>query len=105
MKRNFYYSYLEKFKMKKTTTAILFLCIFIVFTFEVPVNAQQFNSDNYLTMPHGTGTFVLTAGQRNAAIINSFALVQDWEFFAQANLYWENQDKNLSQHFTTTLYI
>jgi len=91
--------------MKKTTTAILFLCIFIVFTFEVVVNAQQFNSDNYLTMPHGTCTFVLTAGQRNATFVNSFALVQNWEFFAQANLYWENQDKNLSQHFTTTLYM
>ena len=90
--------------MKKTTNAILFLCILIVLTFEISVNAQQFNTDNYLTMPHGTGTFVLTAGQRNAAIINSFALIPRWEFFAQATLYWSNESQDIPQHFTTNVY-
>ena len=67
--------------------------------------AQQFNTDNYLAMPHGTATFVLTTGERNATFINSFALIQNWEFFAQANLYWENRELELSQHFTTTVYF
>lgn len=86
-------------KLKFITTGLTLILL------SVMGKAQQFNTDNYFTMPHGTCTFVLTAGQRNATFINSFALVQNWEFFAQANLYWENQDNNLSQHFTTTLYM
>ena len=66
--------------------------------------AQQFNTDNYLTMPHGTSTFVLTVGERNATFINSFALIQNWEFFAQATLYWPNESQQIPQHFTTNVY-
>jgi len=66
--------------------------------------AQQFNSDNYLTMPHGTGTFVISAGQRNAALISSFALVPKFEFFVQANLFRDYRVENYVQHFTTTVY-
>ena len=84
---------------------IRYLIILIMFLLSLSsVKAQQFNSDNYLTMPHGTCTFVLTAGQRNATFVNSFALIQNWEFFMQANLYWENKNQNISQHFTTTFY-
>ena len=85
---------------------IRYSIIFIMFLLSLSsVKAQQFNTDNYLTMPQGTCTFVLTAGQRNATFINSFALIQNWEFFAQANLYWEDKDQNLPQHFTTNLYF
>ena len=67
--------------------------------------AQQFNTDNYLAMPHGTSTICLTLGERNATYINSFALIQNWEFFVQANLYWEKKELNLPQHFTITVYF
>lgn len=66
--------------------------------------AQQFNTDNYLTMPHGTSTICLTVGERNATFINSFALIQNWEFFAQATLYWPNESQQIPQHFTTNVY-
>lgn len=66
--------------------------------------AQQFNSDNYLTMPHGTGTFVITAGQRSATLLSSFALVPEFEFFFQANLFRDYRIENYVQHFTTTVY-
>ena len=66
--------------------------------------AQQFNSDSYLVMPHGTGTFVLTAGQRNSTFVSSFALIPRFEFFVQTNLYWEDQEIESPQHFSTTLY-
>lgn len=66
--------------------------------------AQQFNSDNYLTMPKGTGTFILTAGQRNAGFISSFALLNRYEFFAQTTLFWDQPDDSISQHFTLNLY-
>ncbi len=68
------------------------------------LNAQQFNSDNYVVMPHGTGTFVITNGERNAAFVNSFGLIPRFEFFVQGNLFWENEKTESPQHFTATLY-
>lgn len=55
-------------------------------------------------MPHGTGTFVITAGQRNTTLISSFALIPKFEFFAQANLFRDYRIDNYVQHFTTTVY-
>ena len=68
------------------------------------VNGQQFNSDSYVVMPHGTGTFVFTAGERNSTIIGSFGLIPKFEFFIQTNLYWEDEEIQSPQHFSTTLY-
>lgn len=47
---------------------------------------------------------ILTAGQRNGTLITSFALFPNREFFAQATLFWGNQDQQLAQHFSTNLY-
>lgn len=66
--------------------------------------AQQFNTDNYLSMPHGTGTFVLTSGQRNAGMASSFGLIPKWEFFVQAFLFWENEEQLSPQHFNAQIY-
>lgn len=66
--------------------------------------AQQFNSDNYLTMPHGTVSTTLTAGQRNSGVIASFALMPNFEFFAQATLFNEDTSIDAPSHFTTTVY-
>lgn len=78
------------------------LLVFLVIVNDA--NAQQFNSDNYMTMPHGTGTFVLTAGQRNSTMIMSFALIPKFEFFAQATLFQDYRNDQIPQHFTTTLF-
>ena len=82
----------------------LSLFLFVVVLSFTSVKAQQFNTDNYLTMPQGTGTFVLTAGQRNAGFISSFALLNRFEFFAQTALFWDNPPDSISQHFTINLY-
>jgi len=91
-------------KMKKKSIELLVLPVLIVLTVIVPGNAQQFNSDNYLTMPHGTCTFVLTGGQRNAGFVNSFALLPRWEFFVQGTLFWSQESQHIPQHFTTNIY-
>jgi hypothetical protein len=67
-------------------------------------SAQQFNSDNYLTMPQGTATFLITHGERNSSLLSSFALAKNWEFFAGANLFWKNAVSDSVDHFSTTLY-
>ena len=76
----------------------------VLFCFSHHLMAQQFNSDNYLTMPHGTGTFVLTTGERNSGMVSSFALIKNFEFFAQAFLFRDGRVDDYSQHFTTTVY-
>ena len=86
----------------RLTISLISITIFLLSLSSV--KAQQFNTDNYLTMPHGTGTFVLTAGQRNSGFVNSFALLPRWEFFAQGTLYWSNESEQIPQHFTTNLY-
>ena len=65
---------------------------------------QQFNTDNYLTMPHGTISTTLTAGQRNTGFIASFALIPNFEFFAQATLFYEDASLEIPSHFTTTVF-
>ncbi|TFV95823.1 hypothetical protein E4S40_06265 [Algoriphagus kandeliae] len=82
----------------------LVIMLVLIFGFSIKVRAQQFNTDNYLTMPHGTGTFVITAGQRNSTLLSSFALVPNFEFFFQANLFRDYRIENYTQHFTTTVY-
>ncbi|TDQ19304.1 hypothetical protein DFQ04_1125 [Algoriphagus boseongensis] len=67
------------------------------------IKAQQFNSDNYLTMPHGTGTFILTYGERNATMYSVFALKPRFELNVQANLFWENKDQPTNR-FTSNIY-
>ena len=77
---------------------VLFLCSSTI------IYAQQFNTDNYLTMPHGTGTFVLTTGERNSGMVSSFALIENFEFFAQVFLFRDGRVDDYPQHFTTTVY-
>ena len=37
-----------------------------------PALAQQFNSDNYLSKPHGITTIILTTGERNTMMMTTF---------------------------------
>lgn len=81
----------------------IFLLILAVFPI-LSASGQQFNSDNYLTMPHGTETVVLTTGSRNAGFATSFALLPNFEFFAQGFLFWEDESFQKPQHFNLLLY-
>lgn len=93
---------LELIPIKKSCLTIIFASIsFLTF---LDTRAQQFNTDNYLTMPHGTATILLTAGGRNAGTAASFALAPKWEFFAQAFLFWENEKELAPQHFNVLGY-
>lgn len=78
----------------------MFFLILLVRT----AQAQQFNTDNYLTMPHGTGTFVLTAGERNSTMYAVFALLPRFELNFQSSLFWEDKSANSPQHFATNIF-
>ena len=76
---------------------------FVMFTGN-RVSAQTFNSDNYLTMPHGIGTFVVSTGQRNAAMYATWALLPRFELNVSTALFWENTEFNSPQHFSTNVF-
>ncbi len=67
-------------------------------------NGQQFNTDNYITMPHGTGTFILTNGVRNASTTSVFTIWPRFELNFQATLFWENEEGKSGNRFTTNVY-
>ncbi|TDQ19036.1 hypothetical protein DFQ04_0853 [Algoriphagus boseongensis] len=105
--------YLEqKFNTLMVTTHLILLkkwgvAIILIFSFFFNLKetkAQQFNTDNYLTMSHGTTTVTMTAGGRNSGAILSFALIPNWEFFVQTSLFWENEKELVPQHFNLQGY-
>jgi hypothetical protein len=67
--------------------------------------AQQYNSDNYLSKPHGVATLILTAGQRNSIIMNTFSLIPRWEFTAAAFIYNPDNDVKTDDSYSTTFYL
>lgn len=96
---NIFFQWVQR---KKSCLAFVFLITSFFLTPEAL--AQQFNTDNYLTMPHGTATILLTNGGRNAGTAASFALAPKWEFFAQAFMFWENEKELIPQHFNILAY-
>ena len=51
---------------------VLLFILIVVISFQA--KGQQFNSDNYLSKPHGVATLILTYGQRNSMLMNTFSL-------------------------------
>jgi len=66
-----------------------------------PAFAQQYNSDNYLSKPHGVVTLILTAGQRNSMWMTTFSLLPRWEFTAAAYVFYESGDPKISNGYST----
>lgn len=66
--------------------------------------AQQFNSDNYLSKPHGMATIILTYGERNSMYMNTFSLLPRWEFTAAAYVYNDDRDPTTDDGYSTSFY-
>ncbi|MBS2210766.1 hypothetical protein KEM09_05115 [Carboxylicivirga mesophila] len=88
----------------KQLVIILFITIVLLPITGNEVLSQQFNSDNYLTMPHGTGTFVLSTGERNSAMYATFSLLPKFELNFSSALFWEDKKANSPQHFSTNIF-
>lgn len=71
----------------------------------VGAHAQQFNSDNQWTAPHGVGTFVATAGEEYSTVLGVAALVEDWEFNIGITHYHGGSERLTDSHNTGTLYV
>jgi len=66
--------------------------------------AQQFNSDSYLSKPHGMATIILTYGQRNSMFMNTFSLLPRWEFTAAVYAYDDDRNPSTDDGYSTSFY-
>jgi hypothetical protein len=69
-----------------------------------PVQAQQFNSDSYLSKPLGMATLIFTYGQRNSMLMDTFSLLPRWEFTVAAYIYDDDRDASTDDGYSTSLY-
>jgi hypothetical protein len=67
--------------------------------------AQQFNSDNQWTAPHGVGTLVLTAGQEYSSAIGVAALLPDTEFNIGVTRFRDSPEDRTDAHYSGIFYI
>ena len=66
--------------------------------------AQQFNSDSWLSKPHGTITIIPTIGERNSMLMNTYSLFPRWEFTMAAYLYNDDNDPTTNDGYSTSFY-
>ena len=91
-----------KIALSKLSAAMLF-CL-MVLTCGL-ARGQQYNSDNYLSKPHGVATLILTVGERNDMYMTTLSLFPRWEFTAAAYLYHETGDRMTDNGFSTSYYV
>ena len=70
-----------------------------------PANAQQFNSDNYLSKPAGVATVILTAGQRNEMLMTTFSLLPRWEFTTAVYVFNKDDEPATDDGYSGTFYF
>jgi hypothetical protein len=70
-----------------------------------PARAQQFNSDNYLSKPHGVATLIWTVGERNSMWMTTLSLIPRWEFTAAAYVFYDENNIKLSDGYSTSYYF
>jgi hypothetical protein len=84
------------------------LCITICLAFTslhgAPAEAQQFNSDSYLSKEHGMATLILTVGERNSILMNTFSLFPRWELTAAIYIYNADNDPKTDDGYSTSFY-
>ena len=80
----------------------LFLsCTLLLFT---NLFAQQFNSDSWVSKPHGTITIIPTMGERNSMLMTTYSLFPKWEFTVAGYLYNDDDDPLTNDGYSTSLY-
>ena len=70
-----------------------------------PGQAQQFNSDNYLSKPAGVATIILTAGQQSDMVMTTFSLIPRWEFTYAVYIINSDKDRSTDDGYSTSLYF
>ena len=70
---------------------------FLVALTGMPAAAQQFNSDSWISKPHGTVTTILTTGERTTMYMMTFSLFPNWEFTAAGYIFNTDADRKTAE--------
>ncbi|HSF45650.1 MAG TPA: hypothetical protein VLA58_06545 [Chitinophagaceae bacterium] len=76
----------------------------VLFVTSHQVYGQQYNSDSWLSKPHGTVTVIPTVGQRSSMIMTTYSLFPRWEFTIAGYLYNKDKDPLTDDGHSSTLY-
>lgn len=66
--------------------------------------AQQYNSDSWISKPHGMITIIPTIGQRNTMIMTTYSLIPKWEFTCALYAYNSDGDSRTDDGHSASLY-
>ena len=92
--------------MKNNFIKLAVLMVFsLLILSSISVKGQQFNSDNYLAKPHGVATLILTYGERNSMLMNTFSLFPRWEFTFALYIYNDDDDVTTDDGYSNSLYF
>jgi len=67
-------------------------------------HAQQYNSDSWLSKPHGTITIIPTVGERSSMLMSTFSLIPKWEFTEAIYVYNKDNDLRTDEGYSFSLY-
>ena len=69
-----------------------------------PARAQQFNSDSYISKPHGMVTSILTTGEHTTMFMMTFSLFPNWEFTAAGYMFNTDADRTTAEGTQGSVY-
>ena len=69
-----------------------------------PAQGQQYNSDSWVSKPHGTVTTILTFGERQSLWMMTFSLIPRCEFTSAVYVYNNDDDPSTDDGYSTSFY-
>lgn len=66
--------------------------------------AQQYNSDSWVSKPHGTITLIPTVGERSSMLMATYSLFPNWEFTHALYIYNKDNNFNTDDGHSTSIY-
>jgi len=69
------------------------------------VHAQQFNSDSWWVLPHGTGTAAATLGENYSTLYLGYGFAPKWEVDIGAVLFDGDPQTGTDARYSTTAYV
>lgn len=91
--------------MKRETLIGIAILTCLVLVAPAGAQAQQYNSDNQWTAPHGVGTLVATVGQEYSTLVGVAALLPDTEFNIGVTRFDEDPDDRSDAYYSGILYV
>ncbi len=81
------------------------LALMVFIGVSAPAYCQQFNTDNWLLLPHGTGMGVATVGQEYSTMYLGYGFAPKWEVDISATLYDDDPSTGTAARYSTSGFV